>query len=481
MDIKEKIKEIPASAGVYIFKDKESAIIYIGKAASLKNRVRSYFSGSSSHKKSLLSENIADIDFVLTSDEPTALLLEAALIKRYSPKFNVLLKDDKAYPRFKLSINEAYPRLMLVRKVKPDGAVYFGPYTNAKLLREAVKSLRTAFPLRACRNMPKGLGGKGCLNMHIGQCMAPCVYDKKKAYLEIVDELKLFLEGRQEDLLEILAENMKKASDNKEYEKAAKIRDRIDALSSLFSAKRPGTKGPSFIEDKTNAQSSQAIEELRCLLGLLNTPNIIEAFDVSNISGKEATGSMVRFKEGRPCKNAYMHFRIKTVNVIDDYSMMREIVLRRYRKLLSEKGDFPGLIIIDGGRGHLSAAKAQLRALKIMNIPVAGIAKNPDKLYVHEKKDPILLGKFSKALMLCQRIRDEAHRFAVTYHRVLRNRKLRFSELDNIKGIGPRRKAALIRYFGSLDRVKNAKLDQLEKADCINEKEAKAIYDHFRV
>jgi excinuclease ABC subunit C len=481
LDIKEKLKIIPASPGVYIFKDKEGAIIYIGKASSLKDRVRSYFSGSNSHRKSLLSENIADIEFILTSDESTALLLEAALVKRYIPKFNVLLKDDKAYPRLKLTVNEEYPRLMVVRKVKADGAVYFGPYTNAKLLREAVKSLRKAFPLRTCLNMPKGSQKKGCLDMHIGQCMAPCVADKKKDYLDVVDELRLFLDGKQEDLIGMLSEKMKNLSDNKEYEKAARIRDRINAFSYLFSAEKNIKAAPSFSAVDKDLQSSESLEELRGLLGLLIAPKVIEAFDVSNISGKEATGSMVCFKEGRPYKNAYMHFRIKTVNVIDDYRMMREIVSRRYRKLLNEKGALPDLIIIDGGRGHLSAAKAQLRALKIINIPVIGIAKNPDKLYLHEKKDPILLGKFSRALLLCQRIRDEAHRFAVTYHRFLRNRKIKFSELDTIKGIGPRRKAALIKYFGSLDKVKSAQVGQLKKVESINEKEAKAIYDHFRV
>ena len=209
-------------------------------------------------------------------------------------------------------------------------------------------------------------------------------------------------------------------------------------------------------------------------------PDTIEAFDVSNISGKEATGSMVCFKGARPYKHAYMHFQIKTVDVIDDYNMMREIVARRYRKLLREKGALPDLIVIDGGKGHLSAAKAQLRALKIMNIPVIGIAKNPDKLYVHEKKDPMLLGNFSKALLLCQRIRDEAHRFAITYHRLLRNKKAKFSELDRIKGIGPRRKAGLIKHFGSLDKVKQADISQLKKVDFIDEKEAQAIYDYFR-
>ena len=480
MDIEEKIKRIPDSPGVYLFKGKESVIIYIGKAASLKKRVRSYFSSDSSCKKSILRGSILDVDFVLTSDEPTALLLEAALVKRYSPKFNVLLKDDKSYPRLKLSVNEEYPRLMVVRKIKSDGALYFGPYTNAKLLNEAVKSLRRTFPLRTCRKMPQGNQKKGCLDMHIGQCLAPCINDKKIDYLGVVDELKLFLEGRQEDLLGVLSKNMKAASDDKDYEKAANIRDRISALSSLLSGQRYSKEALSLSLAKTDKQAAEGLEELRSLLGLLRMPDTIEAFDVSNISGKEATGSMVCFKGARPYKHAYMHFQIKTVDVIDDYNMMREIVARRYRKLLREKGALPDLIVIDGGRGHLSAAKAQLRALKIMNIPVIGIAKNPDKLYAHEKKDPMLLGNFSKALLLCQRIRDEAHRFAITYHRLLRNKKAKFSELDRIKGIGPRRKAGLIKYFGSLDKVKQADINQLKKVDFIDGKEAKVIYDHFR-
>jgi len=480
LDIEQKIKGIPDSPGVYLFKDKESVIIYIGKAASLKKRVRSYFSAGSSRKKSILRENILDVDFVLTSDEPTALLLESALVKRYNPKFNVLLKDDKAYPRLKISVNEEYPRLMVVRKTKFDGALYFGPYTNAKLLGLAVKLLRKIFPLRTCQNMPQGKLVKGCLDMHIGQCMAPCINDKKADYLSMVDQLKLFLENKQKDLLWVLSKNMKAASDNKDYEKAANIRDRISALSSLLSGEQYSKKALSAGSTRRDMQAAEGLEELRCLLGLLHTPVTIEAFDISNISGKEATGSMVCFKGAKPYKHAYMHFQIKTVNVIDDYSMMREIVARRYRKLISEKGTLPDLIIIDGGRGHLSAAKAQLRALKLMHIPVIGIAKNPDKLYVHEKKDPILLGNFSKAMLLCQRIRDEAHRFAITYHRFLRNRKAKFSELDSVKGIGPRRKAELIKYFGSLDKVKQADIDQLKKVDFIDEKEAKTIYDHFR-
>jgi excinuclease ABC subunit C len=485
VDIKEKIKKTPNSSGIYLIKDKDSSIIYIGKSASIRKRLRSHFAGrpakNDSVKHDALIENAVDIDFICTPDESTALLLEAALVKRYSPKFNTLLKDDKAYPRLRLSINEQYPRLIITRKIRPDGALYFGPYTNSKLLREAVKFLRRVFPLRTCRNMPKASAAKGCLDMHIGQCMAPCVKDDKAGYKAIVDDLKLFLEGKQEELLESLREKMASASDNKDYEKAAKIRDRVSALSSLSPRGKNTDKLPLSESLDIEEKQSGQLEELRLLLGVINVPHIIEAFDISNTSGKEAVGSMVCFRDASPYKHDYMHFQIKTVHVIDDYSMMREIVSRRYKKLLAENKPLPDLVIIDGGKGHLAAAKAQLRALNIINIPVIGIAKNPDKLYLHEKKEPVLLGKFPKALLLCQRIRDEAHRFAVTYHRLLRGKRSKISELDNIKGIGARRKAELIKYFGCLDNIKQADVNQLKKVDFIDEKEAKAIYDYFRI
>jgi len=481
LDIKEKIKALPDFPGVYIFKDKTGNIIYIGKACSVKKRVKSHFS-SSSGEKSMLRDNVSEIDFTLTSNEATALLLESALIKRYCPKFNVLLKDDKSYPRLKLTVNEEYPRLMLVRKVMPDGALYFGPYTDSSLLREAVKSLRRVFPLRTCRVIPGPSQKKPCLDMHIGQCPGPCVNEKKSDYLNTVEELRLFLEGRQDDIINSLSNKMKAVSDNKEYEKAAEIRDRIAALSSLSASgnEEKELSDNARLRHEQN-QAKEGMEELRVLLAFTRVPDAIEAFDVSNISGKEATGSMVCFKSGMPYKHAYMHFKIKTVNVIDDYSMMREIVSRRYKKLIKDKGRFPDLIIIDGGKGHLSAAKNQLRALRIINIPVISIAKNPDKLYIHEKKEPILLGRFSKALYLCQRMRDEAHRFAITYHRYLRSKRTRFSELDNIQGIGPKRKLRLIRHFGSLEGIKSADMVRLKQVDFINEKEAKAIYSHFRL
>lgn len=504
MGIKEKIRALPGLPGVYLFKDREQRIIYIGKAASIKKRLKTHFlqckkahqsarnltgvktynngfskGGSSRH--GMLLNNIADLDYILTSDESTALLLEAALIKRYNPRYNVLLKDDKSYPRLKLTLNEDYPRLLIVRKIKPDGALYFGPYTNAKLLREAFKLMRRVFPLRTCQKISRQANQRGCLDFHIGQCIGPCLDSgRKREYLAIVEELRLFLEGKQKELIELLKSQMKRSAAEKDYENAARIRNRIQALSVVSGQGRHSDKALSAYPGRIPVVTPLQIEELRSLLKLPHALRIIEAFDVSNTSGKEAVGSMVSFIDGKPSKDRYMHFKIKTVHVIDDYSMMREIVSRRYRRLLSERGIFPDLIIIDGGKGHLAASKAELRALKIINIPVIGIAKNPDKIYTHERKDPVLLGKFAQALLFCERIRDEAHRFAISYHRLLRRKGISVSELDEIKGIGPIRKAELIKYFGSLDKIKTADINELKKVDFVDEKEAKAVYDYFR-
>jgi len=482
MGIKEKVSALPDLPGVYLFKDGEGNIIYIGKAASVKKRLKTHFSKSGLSRHGVLLNNIADLDYILTSDESTALLLEAALIKRYNPRYNVLLKDDKSYPRLKLTLNENYPRLLIVRNIKPDNALYFGPYTNAKLLREAFKFMRRVFPLRTCQKIPRKASYHGCLDFHIGQCIGPCLNNnRKREYLAIVEELRLFLEGKQGELIELLKSQMKRSAAEKDYENAARIRNRIQALSVISNpVERHPDKAVSVYSGRMPVVTPLQVEELRSLLKLPHALHIIEAFDVSNTSGKEAVGSMVCFVDGKPHKNRYMHFKIKTVHIIDDYSMMREIISRRYRRLLSERGTFPDLIIIDGGKGHLAAAKIELRALKIINIPVIGIAKNPDKLYTHEKKGPILLGKFAQALLFCERIRDEAHRFAISYHRLLRRKGTRASELDEIKGIGPRRKAELIKYFGSLDKIKTAAITELKKVDFVDEKEAKAIYDYFR-
>lgn len=477
MDIKERIEKSPNSAGVYLLKDKDGAVIYIGKASSIKKRLKNHFKKDAAGRQRALIEASCDADYILTPDESTALLLEAALIKRYRPRYNVALRDDKSYPRLKLTLNEEYPRLFITRKLKPDRAVYFGPYTSAKLLRKALMFMRRAFPLRTCRAIPE----KSCLNFHLGQCLAPCIDEgKKQGYLKVVEELRLFLDGEQEQLISSLSRQMENASQNKDYEKAAALRDRIKALSSVAGQPRktPAVSIESF-EKKPCLGPSLQIEQLATVLNLAKPPSVIEAFDVSNISGKEATGSMIYFKDGKPDQAQYRKFKIRTVRVIDDYSMLQEIISRRYRRLLDEKSAFPELIIVDGGKGHLAAAKNQLNKMGLWKIPVVSIAKNPDRIYASKDKEPITLGKYEGALFLVQRIRDEAHRFAIDYHRLLRRKQTSASELDNIEGVGPRRKARLIRHFGSLDEIKIADVEDLKKVKFISEKEAKAIYNYF--
>ncbi|MFC1807087.1 GIY-YIG nuclease family protein [Candidatus Omnitrophota bacterium] len=475
MDLKEKIRESPNSPGVYLFKDKSPNIIYVGKALSIRKRIRSHFAKDISGKQKMLIDSTEDIDYILTPDESTALLLEAALIKKYDPKYNVSLKDDKSYPRLKLTINEEYPRLFITRKLKDDGAIYFGPYTNSKLLRKAVEFMRRTFPLRTCRVMQK----KECLDYHIGQCLGPCVDDSKRSECDkVVKELCLFLNGDREELLGLLVKEMKLASEAKDFELATRLRDRIKALS-VVSQSAVGVKGSDSLGEEYLYSSAQ-LDELTSVIGLGKKPSVIEAFDISNISGKEAVGSMVYFKDGKPDGSQYRKFKIKTVNVIDDYRMMSEIVSRRYRHLLREGLPLPNLVIIDGGKGHLAAARRQIRKLGLLNLPVISVAKRPDKIYISEDKEPILLGKFRATLYLIQRIRDEAHRFAIEYHRVLRRKSAGVSELDNVRGIGQKRKQSLMRHFGSLKEIKTADIDDLKGVEFISEKEAKAIYNYFR-
>jgi excinuclease ABC subunit C len=307
-----------------------------------------------------------------------------------------------------------------------------------------------------------------CLNYHLRQCLAPCAGKiDGAAYAGIVSELRIFLEKGRPGLIKALTEKMLEESKNERFEEAAKIRLRIEALSSMK-------------EKSVRYIPADETEELRSMLGLQAPVEAIAAFDVSNIMGQEAVGSMIYFFRGRPRKSEYRKFRIRSVSGVDDYSMMREIVRRRYGRLLEEKKRLPDLIVIDGGKGHLAAALGELEALGIAGIPAIGIAKQFEHIYMKDRKDPLILPRDSKALHLLERIRDEAHRFAITYHKGLRSKKIGLSELDDIRGIGPKRKKALIERFGSVDRIKAASLEELLKAGGIDGKSAKNIFDHFR-
>ncbi|MCM8762922.1 MAG: excinuclease ABC subunit UvrC [Candidatus Omnitrophica bacterium] len=408
MDIQKRIKELPPSPGVYIFKDKAGKILYIGKAANLKKRVNSYFTRYLSTKTQSMVSQIASIDYVLTPTEAAALIKEAAMVKEYLPRYNVALRDDKSFPLIRIT-DEDYPQISICRKKKTlnEKARYFGPYPNAGLLRQALKIIRQVFGFRTCKTLPK----KICLYGRLNLCPAPCIGKiKKEDYKEIIDNIVLFLEGKQDALIQRLLATMKKLSQEKRYEEAARIRDQIRALSAL--------KKESIEQDFISE-----LEDFRQKIGLLKLPERIEALDISNILGKEATGSVISFFKGLPDKSNYRRFRIKEVKKINDYAMLREVVRRRYSRLKKENKQFPDLILIDGGRAHLLVAKKELSKLGL-DIPLVSVAKEKENIYLLGRKEPLRLDFNSQALHLIQRIRDEAHRFALSYHRLLRRKKI---------------------------------------------------------
>jgi len=411
MDLKEKVSGLPLQPGVYIFKDGDGKVLYVGKASSLRNRVRSYFQRSKGHGPRIeaLVAKIRDIDFVTTATEAEALLYESNLIKEYQPKYNVELRDSKTYPLIKITMSDDFPRIMVARGKKSDGSIYFGPYTDATLLHEAVKAIRRIFMFRTCPSMPK----KACVYDDLGLCSAPCEGKiSKEDYAGRIKEAILFIEGKKGELIRRLAAKMRESASQKRFEEAAEARDQIEALSTAVHKRAGGASG------------AQGLSELAGVLGLQSLPRRIEAFDISNIKGENACGSMVSFKDGRPDKANYRMFRIKEVQGQDDYAMMREIVRRRYSGVLKRGDALPDLILIDGGRGHLSSAAIETKALGLGEIPMIGLAKVFEHIYTLDKALPIALPPSSKALQLIQRVRDESHRFAIRYHHILRRKAL---------------------------------------------------------
>lgn len=410
MDIKTAIKKMPESCGVYMMKGAAGDVLYVGKAKNLKKRVSSYFQASRALGERIesLIRQVMDISYIPTSTEAEALIYENGLIKQLSPKYNVALRDDKSYPLLKLTVNEKFPRLIMTREKNKDGAVYYGPYTSAKLLKEALKILQELFPLRTCNKMPK----KECLQFHIEQCLGPCVGKiNEERYNNLVEQLKLFLEGRRMELLKLLSDRMKELSKDERFEEALECRGRLETLSAVK-------------EDRISYRPTDELEELKDILGIKEKLERIEAFDISDIMGEEACGSLVYFHKGKPDKNEYRRFKIKTISGMDDYSMMREIVRRRFTRSLAEGKALPNLIVIDGGKGHLAVAVDELEKLNLDNIPVIGLAKEFERIYAKDRKDPIILPKESKALHLLERIRDEAHRFAISYHKKLMSKRI---------------------------------------------------------
>ena len=567
-------------------KDHRSEILYIGKAKVLRNRVRSYFQDSRNlHPRTrIFLDKVDDIKFLTTKTEAEALILESNFIKKHQPKYNVLLKDDKHYPYLRLTTQEKFPRLEVVRRVKKDKATYFGPYTMVKEVRETIRLIYKIFPLRQSKDKLDGSPlRRPCLNHQMGRCLAPCAgLVSSQDYSEIVQDVSLFLKGKNTTLLKDLKTKMEAASVETRYEEAAVLRDKISAVQTVIdkqkiistsledqdvvaycsekdqamvqvliirSGKMLGEKIfklksrkemeedetlssflkqyyadesilpaevllPHPIEDadliaswlsekkgmcvrievpvigkkrelirmaEENASfamrmesdkgevGTRSLEELQTALNLKHFPEVIEGFDLSNISGSHAVGSMVVFEHALAAKSKYRRYKISTVKGIDDYAMLREVMTRRYSRLLKENAPLPNLILIDGGKGHLNAGHDVLQALNLMDrLDLVCIAKGKfrnnlvtDEVYLPQQKKPVLFHENSPSRFLMQRIRDEAHRFAISYHRKLRGKKTLESPLELIPGIGKKRRLMLLKKFGSLENIQKASLEEL--------------------
>lgn len=600
----EKISSFPEKPGVYIMKDKRGEIIYVGKAVSLKHRVRSYFQSSKnlSVKVASMVQKIEDIEYIVTDSEVEALILECNLIKFHRPKYNILLRDDKQYPYIKISLNEKFPRLLVVRRIKKDGARYFGPYADVGAMREAIDVIRKIFPIRSCKKDLKEvpLKERPCLNFHINRCLAPCQGKiNENDYNEIIKSVIMFLEGKQETLIDTLKQKMEKAAENLDFERAANLRNQIAALEKVLEkqkivsadmsdkdviamarglhivcaqvffvregklverepfilkntegverkeilstfikqfydnatfipreiiideeiedlpvieewlTKKKGSKVDITIpkrgekrklaemvaenarefldhkenmEDRERMKNQKAMEELKMYLNLEDLPHRIEAFDISNTQGAESVASMVVFEEGSPKKEDYRKFKIKTVEGPNDFESMKEAVTRRFKRALEGDEKFkclPDLLLIDGGKGQLGYVRQALRELNLEYIPTIGLAKEFEHIFMEGKDDPIILPRGSEALYLVQRVRDEAHRFALTFHRKLRDKRNLHSALDDIPGIGKVRRLALLNVLGSIDNIKKASIEELSQVPGMNKKVAEAVYNHF--
>ncbi|MBA8759292.1 excinuclease ABC subunit UvrC [Staphylococcus schleiferi subsp. coagulans] len=570
--IKQKLSVLPMEPGCYLMKDRQDQVIYVGKAKKLRNRVRSYFTGAHDTKTTRLVREIVDFEYIVTSSETESLLLELNLIKKYQPRYNVLLKDDKSYPFIKIT-KERHPKLIVTRTVRKGSGKYFGPYPNAYSAHETKKLLNRIYPFRKCDKMPDRL----CLYYHIGQCLGPCVYPVDQSeYERMTREITEFLNGEDKTILRNLEEKMQKASENLEFEQAKEYRDLIQHIHNLTKKQkimsadqtvrdvfgysvnkgwmciqvffirqgnlieREATMFPlqqtpeeefytfigqfyqlnqhflprevhvpsnldttmigSVVDTKIvspqrgqkkqlvdmanknahialdnkfeliardESRTVKAIEQLGDAMGI-QTPIRIEAFDNSNIQGVDPVSAMVSFVDGKPDKKGYRKYKIKSVEGPDDYKSMQEAVRRRYTRVLNEGLPLPDLIIVDGGKGHMSSVASVLENELGLDIPIAGLAKNDkhqtSELLYGETAQVIPLKKNSQAFYLLQRIQDEVHRFAITFHRQTRQKTGMQSVLDQVEGIGPKRKTKLLRTFGSIRKMREASVNQLQEA-----------------
>ena len=597
--VEAKLKRIPPGPGVYLYKDEGNQTIYVGKAKSLRNRVRTYFqlSRDLDERKDQMMDAIADVEFIMTDTEGEALALENNLIKQYKPKYNVLLRDDKTYPYIKLTVNEPFPRTVITRRVRKDGALYFGPFFPAGLARKSLKLIERYFLIRNCNIQIDGKRPRPCLQYFIHRCLGPCVdgLTTYEQYQEAVKDVTLFLEGRNSDLIKRLRVKMDEASANQQYELAAHYRDAIDTMEALAERQKMAVLGYDdidifgfhheenmvavsifhmrggrvvdkrelFWEDQDHFDAGEFFQSVvkqyyvdapfipveihvpvdfedralleewlserrarrveirtpqrgakREMMELVNRnarlsflqrfravspsaatiskeveegldlekpPRRIECFDISNLQGSDVVASMVVWEDGRMKKSDYRRFIIRSLSGLpDDFQSMREVVTRRYKRVQEEGLSMPDLVLIDGGIGQLHAAQSALDELNIVDQQLASIAKKEEIIYIAGREDePVILERRSPVLRLIQQIRDESHRFAINFHRERRGRRTLTSELCEIEGIGLKTTQKLLTHFGSLTRIREASVEELQGV--IKRPQAEAVWKHFHV
>ncbi|MDD3064712.1 MAG: excinuclease ABC subunit UvrC [Endomicrobiaceae bacterium] len=420
-------KNIPHLPGVYLMRDTAANIIYVGKAKDLKNRITSYFHSDTNSKSSSIITAMKTINYILCSSEREALILERDLIKKIQPHFNAMWKDDKSYPFIKLTVNEDFPRLIMSRKMLNDGALYFGPYPQVTYIKKLIFWLNKIFKIRPCKlsfsqkEQPDSAKVKSCLYYHTHLCYGPCMGHITSAdYKNNLKALELFLKGKFRSLESVWEKQMKHASAKQQYEKAKELRDRLFAIRSM--AERVSVSRIELEELNQYILKTDALLELKEKLRLKQLPNVMECFDISNTSGTNPVGSMVQFVNGKPNKSGYKRFKIQTVNQINDFAMIKEVVFRRYSSIIRKNEKFPDLIIIDGGKGQLAYAEQALNEIGIY-IPLISLAKQEEEIFIMGKSASVKLPANSQALRVLQAIRDEAHRFAITYHKLLRSKE----------------------------------------------------------
>lgn len=488
MSVSEKVKArlptLPDKPGVYFMRDRNGKIIYVGKAASLRSRVRNYFQSSTLSKappklRSLIN-SIDDFEFIVVRSDADAVITEGRLIKEYRPHYNALMKDDKRFLMLKVNTEDPIPRIQPCRIRKTDGATYIGPYARSDAARIALEFAEKKFGIRSCRaRTPDAEDYKHCHNDVIRFCSAPCIGRiSREDYRSRIDDAVAFLRGERRDLIEELQQEMEREAENRNYERAAELRDTVSALWSAIRERSLGKRNLEVQMDDARAGT----EELQQVLGLPRPAAVIECFDNSNLGGSLPVSAMVCAVNGVPRPQRYRHFKVKTVTGADDPATMAEVVGRRYRRLLDEKQPLPDLVLIDGGVTQLKAAREKLAELGLDTLPTAGLAKKFEELYVATDyaTPPIRLPADSRALKVLQRIRDEAHRFSLTFHRSLRAKKIRESALDEIEGIGEKRKTLLIRHFGSVLRIARASEEEIAAVDGIGPVMAGIILSHLK-